>query len=89
LAANAHLDLMAGWLGYLIAFGLLLIVAPLVAWLGHREGRKLKGAAGLAFVMLGFGAVMDPPAQQAMEASARQEHDDDETGEPKDPADGH
>jgi hypothetical protein len=76
---------MNGWLGYLIAFGLLLIVAPLVAWLGRREGRKLKGAAGLAFAMLGFGQVMDPPPQRVMEAAARQESDDDETGEPKDP----
>ncbi|WP_068878060.1 MULTISPECIES: hypothetical protein [unclassified Phenylobacterium] len=80
---------MDGWLGYLIAFALLVMVAPLVAWLGRREGRKLKGAAGLAFVMLGFGAVMDPPTHQAMEAVARQEHDDDETGEPKDPTAGH
>lgn len=80
---------MDGWLGYLIAFGLLLALAPLVGWLGRREGRKLKGAAGLAFVMLGFGAVMDPPAQQALEAAQRQDHEDDETGEPKDATSGH
>jgi hypothetical protein len=80
---------MDGWLSYLIGLGALLVLAPLAAWLGRRRGRSIKGAAGLAFVMLGFGQVMDPPPQRVMEAAARQENDDDETGEPKDPASGH
>lgn len=80
---------MDGWLGYLIGLGALLVLAPLGAWLGRRHGRSAKGAAGLAFVMLGFGQVMDPPPQRVMEAAARQENDDDEGGEPKDPPSGH
>jgi|GEM_PF-3094755 len=80
---------MDGWLGYLVALGLLVLVAPLVAWVGRREGRRIKGATGLAFVMLGFGEVFDPPAKRVSEAAARQEHDGEETGEPKDPTSGH
>lgn len=75
---------MDGWLVWLIALAALLVLAPLGAWLGRRHGRSLKGGAGLAFIMLGFGEVMDPPRQHLVEAVAGEEEGPDATGEPKD-----
>ena len=46
---------MPSWLGYLLAFAALLVLAPLLAWLGHKHGRSLKGGLALASIMLGFG----------------------------------
>lgn len=60
---------MAVWLQYLIAFAALVVLAPLVAWLAHRFGSKAKGGLMLASVLLGFGAVMDPPSKHAIEAA--------------------
>jgi len=34
---------MDGWLGYLIALGVLVILAPLAAWLGRRHGGPFAG----------------------------------------------
>jgi hypothetical protein len=60
---------MAAWTQYLIAFALLLALAPLVAWIGVRFGSKAKGGLALACVLLGIGAVMDQPAKHAIEAT--------------------
>ena len=76
---------MKPWLGYLLAFAALLVIAPAVAWLGRRHGRNLKGGAGLAFFMLGLGVVMDPPKRHAIEAVADDEDDQPQSGEPKVP----
>jgi hypothetical protein len=76
---------MPTWLGYLLALAALLILAPLVAWLGRRHGRSVKGAAGLALMMLGFGQVFDPPKQHLAEAMELEEDGPAESGEPKVP----
>jgi hypothetical protein len=76
---------MPEWLGYLLALAALLVLAPLLAWLGHRHGRGIKGGIALASVMLGFGVPFDPPVKALIEAREEQVKGDDETGEPPDP----
>jgi hypothetical protein len=73
---------MHGWLGPLIALAALLVIAPLAAWLGLRHGRRVRGSAGLALMMLGFGAIFDPPKRHAMEAMDVEEKDREGAGEP-------
>ena len=75
---------MPSWAGYLLAFATLVAAAPLVAWLGRRHGRTIKGGAALASVMLGMGAMFDPPVRALAEAREEQVGGDDENGEPKD-----
>jgi hypothetical protein len=60
---------MAVWVQYLIAAVAVLALAPLLAWAGRRLGSKAKGGVMLASLLLGFGAVLDPPAKQATEAT--------------------
>lgn len=59
---------MTIWMQYLIAFLVLLALAPLVAWLARRLGSRTRGGLMLASVLLGLGAVVDPPSKQAIEA---------------------
>jgi hypothetical protein len=75
---------MPTWLGYLLALAALLIIAPAFAWLGRKHGRSIKGSASLALMMLGFGAVFDPPKQALFEAIQGEEEGSQESGEPKD-----
>jgi hypothetical protein len=75
---------MPDWLGYLLAFAALLVLAPLMAWLGHKHGRSIKGGIALASFMLGF-APIDPPTKHVIEATQRRIKGDGENGEPKDP----
>jgi hypothetical protein len=75
---------MPSWLGYFLAIAALLILAPLMAWVGHRHGRKLKGGLALAsmlFVVLPF----EPPPKPKIEANVRRVAGDDESGDPPDP----
>lgn len=60
---------MAAWTPYLIAVAALLVLAPLFAWIGVRFGSKAKGGLMMACVLLGFGAVIDQPARQAIEST--------------------
>ncbi|MET3666289.1 hypothetical protein [Caulobacter sp. 1776] len=60
---------MAAWIQTLIALAALLVLAPLVAWLAVRFGARAKGGLMLASVLLGFGAVLDPPSKHAIEAA--------------------
>jgi hypothetical protein len=60
---------MAVWVQFLVAFGALLVLAPLIAWLAHWLGSRAKGGLMLASVLLGFGAVLDQPAKHAIEAT--------------------
>ena len=76
---------MSNWSGYLLAFGALLVLAPLLAWLGHKHGRSIKGGVALASVMLGFGVPFDPPLKALIEAREEQVTGDEENGEPPDP----
>ncbi|WP_372786551.1 hypothetical protein [Phenylobacterium sp.] len=76
---------MPGWLGTLLAFAAFLALAPLVAWLGRRHGRSIKGGVALASMMLGLGPAFDPPQKALIEASEEQVKGGDETGEPPTP----
>jgi hypothetical protein len=61
---------MPAWLQYLIAIGVLLVLAPLIALLGKRHGRRIRGGFMLASFLLGFGHALDPPPHEKVEASA-------------------
>jgi hypothetical protein len=73
------------WLSYLLAVLALVVLAPLLGWLGHRHGRSIKGGIALASIMLGFGVPLDPPTKHLIEAKQGRVRGDDETGEPPDP----
>jgi hypothetical protein len=90
LATKRHLETMPTWLGYVLALAALLATAPIFAWLGRKHGRSIKGSAGLALVMLGFGAMFDPPKKALIEAVQGEEEGSQESGEHKgcDPDDG-
>jgi hypothetical protein len=77
---------MAGWLPSLIAVTGLLVLAPACAWLGRRYGSRAKGGLMLACVLLGAGAVMDPPAKHIIESTERKKGSPD-NGEPPLPED--
>jgi hypothetical protein len=79
---------MSAWLGYLLALGALVVLAPLMAWLGHRHGRSIKGGLALASILLGFGVPFDPPTKHLIEANEGEEKGDSESGEPPLPTSG-
>ena len=60
---------MALWLQYLLALAALVVLAPLVAWAARRFGAKARGGLMMASMLLGFGAVVDPPTKHAIEAA--------------------
>jgi hypothetical protein len=76
---------MSSWLGYLLAVVALLILAPFIGWLGHRHGRSIKGGVAMASLMLGMGAMFDPPKKAAMEAEEAMVKGDKGSGDPPDP----
>ena len=76
---------MPAWLGYLLALAALLVLAPLIGWLGHKHGRSVKGGIALASIMLGFGVPIDPPATHLIEAKESRVRGGDESGDPPDP----
>ena len=76
---------MPAWLGYLLAIVALLALAPLLGWLGHKHGRSIKGGMALASLMLGMGAMFDPPVKAATEAEEAQVKGDQGSGDPPDP----
>ena len=78
---------MPGWSAVLIALAAVVMLAPLLAWAGKGQGRKIKG--GLAIALLGFGAIFDPPRRLLGEAHEQVKEDEDDSGEPKDPQGGH
>lgn len=75
---------MPNGLSYLLAIAVILVLAPLIAWLGHRHGRSIKGGIALAAFMLGF-APIDPPTKHIIEATQKRVSEDDESGDPPDP----
>jgi hypothetical protein len=78
---------MAGSTGMLIALAAVVLLAPLGAWLGRSQGRKIKG--GWAIIFLSMGAIFDPPRRHAIEAIEREEEASETSGEPEDPETGH
>jgi len=76
---------MPAWLGYLLALAALIVIAPLVGWLGRRHGRSVKGGVAMASLMLGMGAMFDPPVKAATEAEEAMVKGDKGSGDPPDP----
>jgi hypothetical protein len=76
---------MPSWLGDLLALAALIVLAPLMAWVGHKHGRRLKGGLALASIMLGFGVPLDPPTKHLIEAAEGEVKGDNENGDPPDP----
>jgi hypothetical protein len=76
---------MPHWLSTLLAIGALIVLAPLIAWLGRRHGKSIRGGVALASLMLGFGAPLDPPTKHLIEANEDRIKDGDESGDPPDP----
>ena len=76
---------MPTWLSWLLALAVLLVLAPFIAWLGHKHGRSLKGGVALASVMLGMGAMFDPPVKAATEAEEAMVKGGQGSGDPPDP----
>ena len=60
---------MAVWLQDLIALLALIVLAPLIGWIGLRHGRKIRGNLVMASILLGFGRAMDPPPHEKVEAA--------------------
>ena len=77
---------MPNWRGDLLALAALVILAPLIAWLGHKHGRSVKGGIALASIMLGFDVPLDPPAKHLIEAKESRIKGGDENGDPPGPA---
>jgi hypothetical protein len=75
---------MPTWLGYLLAVAAFVVLAPLMAWIGCRHGRSIKGGIALASFMLGF-APIDPPTKHMIEASEGRGAGENENDEPKNP----
>jgi hypothetical protein len=72
---------MPYWLSLLLALLVILVIAPPVARLGAKHGRRLKGGAML---LLGLGSFYDPPKRHAMEAHQKTEEPGPDSAEPKD-----
>jgi hypothetical protein len=66
---------------YALAIGALALVAPLVAWLGSKQGKRARG--GIALMLFGLGQVTDPPSKHLIEAQEGEEKGAESTGEPK------
>ena len=60
---------MAIWLQQLLALVALVVIAPLVAWIATRHGRRIRGNLIMASILLGFGHAVDPPPGEKVEAA--------------------
>ena len=75
---------MPAWLPWTIAVLVILVAAPLIAYVGRRYGQTVRRTSGLALIMLGFGQVLDPPSRHIIEAADREE-DEEPAGDPPEP----
>ncbi len=73
---------MPEWLQYLAAFGALILIAPFVAWIALRHGRRIRGGVGLVTILMGFGEAVDPPSQRMIAASIPEEKESPTPGDP-------
>jgi hypothetical protein len=67
---------------YSLAILALALIAPLIAWLGSKSGKRARG--GVALMIFGLGHVTDPPSKHLIEAQGGEENADETSGEPKD-----
>ena len=72
---------MAEWLQFLLAGLALVVIAPLIGWLGKRYARGARGNLALAAILLGIGEPVDPPSKHKVE-SAEPGKDDRSAGDP-------
>ncbi len=70
---------MPTWLQITVGLAVLAVLAPLVAWGAKRAAPRTKG---LALLILGLGAVTDPPRRHVIEAMDREEDQASEAGDP-------
>ena len=73
---------MHDWTGWLLAAVILAAAVAITVWVA-RNGRKIRGLAGLGAIMLGFGEAIDPPQKHRADA-ADQKKGSPENDEPKD-----
>ena len=76
---------MHQWIPWLVTAAVLVIAAPAIVW-AARNGKKMRGAAGLPALFLGIGFVVDPPKRHMLEA-AEQKKGSPENDEPLQPKD--
>jgi hypothetical protein len=73
---------MPVWLEYLIAIGLVILIAPFVARFAKRFAHNASGGVALAALLLGVGEVADPPSKHIIEATTPEEKDTPSPGDP-------
>jgi hypothetical protein len=71
---------------YALAILALALIAPAIAWLGSKQGKRARG--GIALMIFGLGQVTDPPSKHLIEAQEGEEKAAESSGEPKDPPSG-
>jgi hypothetical protein len=71
---------------YAAAIAILALLAPLIGWLGSKQGKKARG--GIALMLFGLGQVTDPPSKRLIEAQEDKPREAESTGEPKEPTSG-
>lgn len=71
---------------YAAAIAILAALAPLIGWLGSKQGKRARG--GIALMLFGLGQVTDPPSKHLIEAQEDKVKDGESTGEPKEPSGG-
>jgi hypothetical protein len=81
---------MAGWLGIACSIALIIALAVLGGVFGRGVGRSVRRGVGmgvgLGLMLLGLGHVIDPPAEQAIEAVENDRDDaDTPSGDPDKP----
>ena len=76
---------MPDWLAYLLAAVAVVLFAPLLGWFASKHGRRIKGGVAMASLMLGMGAIFDPPQKAATEAEEAMVKGDRGSGDPPDP----
>jgi hypothetical protein len=80
-AVEAHHGRMKTALAYALAILVLALIAPAIAWLGSKQGRRARG--GIALMIFGLGQVTDPPSKHLIEAQGGEEKESETSGEPK------
>jgi hypothetical protein len=73
---------MPAWLQYLIAAVVLVVLLPVVAWVGRRYGRRASAGFAIAGLLLGLGQVADPPSKHLIQAGEPEEKEAPTPGEP-------
>jgi hypothetical protein len=68
---------------YAAVLAVIVLIAPLAAWLGSSQGKRARG--GIALMLFGLGQATDPPSKHLIEAQEGEVNEGEATGEPKAP----